>query len=88
MKKIILVAAILLTGLAADNARCENLLADIRNNSTELSESYREGNSERMQNVMKKTFRTATQAMFVCEDERNKDDLEDILNQLGTVLGM
>ncbi len=88
MKKIILIMAFLSISLIADNAKCENLLAEIRNNSSQLESAYNSGNNVKVQQVMKKTFRIATQAMFTCEDERNLDDLENILNQIGTQLGI
>ncbi len=88
MKKTIIVMAILATGVIADNARCEGLLTDIRGNSDRLSTYYRSGDNGKVRQVMQNTFRIATQAMFVCDDERNKDDLENILNMLGTELGI
>ncbi len=88
MKKIILAMVFLAIGVMADNTRCENMLAEIRNNSNRLETAYNAGNNEKVQQVMKETFRIATQAMFICDDERNKDDLETILNKLGTQLGI
>ncbi len=83
MKKIFLIAIILATSTIADNARCEGLLAEIRANSNKLTMHYNNGNNARTQQVMRESFKIATQAMFVCEDERNLDSLEDILNKLG-----
>ena len=88
MKKTILMVAILATGAMADNARCEGLLADIRGYSNKMTTYYNNGNRGKVRQVMQESFRTATQAMFVCDDERNKDDLENILNMLGTQLGI
>ncbi len=88
MKKAILIIFLLSTSIMADNARCESLLADIRSNSSTLTNHYNNGNNTGVQQVMRESFRTATQAMFVCDDERNKDDLENILNMLGTQLGI
>lgn len=88
MKKVILIVSILLTGVLADNARCEALLAEIRANSSKLTTYYNNGDNTKVHQVMQESFRTATQAMFVCDDERNKDDLENILNMLGTQLGI
>ncbi len=72
----------------ADNARCESLLADIRANSDKITAYYNSGNNTKVTQIMKESFGIATQAMFVCNDECNKDDLENILNMLGTQFGI
>jgi len=67
----------------ADTPQCEELLAEIREDGKSLAQATT--TAEQIE-ITKRSFNTMMKAIFSCKDTQNLDNLENLMNQTGTVL--
>ena len=88
MKKIILSILMIFSIAYSENARCEYMLQEIEDSTDKLTIYYQINDKEKIDQILKDNFKIATEALDVCEDEKNIYKLESILTIIGVQLGM